>query len=439
MKGEKNTMDKTFQPPEPQNPWKNRGALPSIPPIRRILAALVITLSAAALPLCTSESVSIAVLALLFAYTVWVGRAPGPITLILLTAVAATFFFGSFSVGVVLLALIVGSATLAWLLTSLDSPIRYLALLLPLVGGAVSLPFVTDWRMACLSVVFLPAGLFLAVATLRGARRTSAICAVSGGLLLVVAAALFLHLWQTCGSLNREAIVAYIGGLRNGLAEELFSLRDQLLEIAKQDGTEQGAALYQSISETMTDESLTSLVQAFFNLIPAFAVILCNIIAFEAQYFLNLTYQTSGWRAVLTRESCLFSMSFSAAILYTVSFVMTIFVPDGSLLFAVVQNLSLILLPGFCVIGLGALLPMISGARGGLRVALILGLGALFCCSTMTALYILAIWGAYLTLTLPLRLKMMQKMMEEEARRKADAPNDENDREDRDDDQDGSR
>jgi len=99
-----------------------------------------------------------------------------------------------------------------------------------------------------------------------------------------------------------------------------------------------------------------------------------------------------------------------SAVIYAVTFILTLLIPSSSMASAVVQNISLILLPGFCVLGVQGILLSLAQARGGMRVFLLLFFGSMLCCYTGGALYILAMWGAYGRVMDALRRKMLEKL-----------------------------
>ncbi len=404
-------MNATPTQNEMRNPWEDRSALPAAGLGKTLITALVCLLTAFALPLCASMPVALGILAILFAYVVWMGRMPAAISLPLFTAAFAGIFLGGFTAGAVVLSLVVGAAALAWLLTV--PKWRRLAPLLPIAGAVLSFLFVNDIRISLIGLAFLPAGLLLAVAARLCKRRSAAICFAIAGLLISVLVAAALWIYKTCGALNLDVIKAYIDSLRQLMLDFLISTRDQLLEIAQKDGGEQAQELSEQIAEVMTLENLRTIVTQLFNLIPALVVVACSIIAFEAQSFLLAMYHNTGFSAVVTPEARVFTMSPVSAVVYTVAFVVTIFAPVTSMASAVAQTFSLILLPGFCLLGLQFFLPLLAHSRGGTRFFLIFICVAMLCCSPSNLLYILAMWGAYNILVLPLRLKMLKRMAEE--------------------------
>ncbi len=393
-----------------KNPWSDQGSIPKVATRHILLAAVACFVCAQSLPLCANEWVALGVLAFLFAYVAIAVRSPLAVTLVLVTAVAAVMVGGgSFAFGAIFLSLAVGVFTCAYLITVVRLP--YLVLLLPFAAGAVSYLLGCDLTVCLLSLAFLPAAALLAVATVKGCDRTSAICYTIAGMLASVIVVLLILVYQEYGHIGRSAIVGYIDTLRNGTIQALAMLRDEILAPMSQ--TAQDAATqeaYERFASLMNDEMLTEVVSLIFNILPAIAVVLCSIVAYEAQGMLNATYYATGLRQVITPASRIFTMSVTSALIYLLTFILTLFIPSSSMVSAVVQNICLMLLPGFCVLGVQSALLSLAQSKGGMRVFLLIFFGSMLCCYTGGALYIMAMWGAYGRLMQALRNKLLEKM-----------------------------
>lgn len=412
-----------------QNIWADRTMLPQVSTKYRVLAAVACFLCALAIPLCSSEPISLVILGLLFVYVALMTRTPLPIVLTLSTAFLAVTLASNFNVGfgggAVVLSLIVGTASCTWLITTMRLPI--LAILLPVLAGGVSYLWISDLRICLLALSFLPASLLLAYATLRSKTRASAICYGVVGLLISALILLGVIIWQECGSLSRDVIMTWVTNLREGLIADFIAAREDVLRIALEEGIDQNSTWVKLLTETLNDEAVRKTVEQTFYLMPAMAVVFCSVVAFEAQMLLNCFYRTAGLGVVLTKEATFFTMSLTSAILYSITFLLRIFLPVTSLAGATVQNISMILMPGLCVVGVIATLPMLARSNGSAKTFLLLMLAFMICCYPGGALYILAMWGAYTVVTHYLRTKMIQKMKENGV-----DPDEFNDRDDRD-------
>jgi hypothetical protein len=345
------------------------------------------------------------VLLVLFGYVIVAVRTPATVLSVLLSAVLPVLLIGTFASGALMLSCIVGVACGTWLVTVHKR--AFWTLLLPVASFGISFAITGDWMLSAIALFPIPAIVLLRIAVLRGEKRTTAICFAEGGLLLSLVILIGAWLYTACKSLDQAAIAAYIESLRQELTQLLMSVRDVLLENLKVAG-ESNPAAYERLAASMSDATLLGIVQQLFNLIPAFAVVVCSIIAYEAQMLLNFIYRFTGMKQVVTPVSFVFTMSIPAAVLYMVSFFVSVFATGSSLAVALMDNLCLMLLPGFLLVGFGSMLTAFAAMkRNGGGFLLILAF-ALLCCCSSSALYLLALWGANMVLTAPLRRKMMQ-------------------------------
>jgi hypothetical protein len=397
-----------YQPTAPQfdNPWKDRSKFEPMPKGRTALQMAMLVLSSLALPLSLfHEAVAPVVLLVLFGYVIVAVRTPATVLSVLLSAVLPVLLIGTFASGALMLSCIVGVACGTWLVTVHKR--AFWTLLLPVASFGISFAITGDWMLSAIALFPIPAIVLLRIAVLRGEKRTTAICFAEGGLLLSLVILIGAWLYTACKSLDQAAIAAYIESLRQELTQLLMSVRDVLLENLKVAG-ESNPAAYERLAASMSDATLLGIVQQLFNLIPAFAVVVCSIIAYEAQMLLNFIYRFTGMKQVVTPVSFVFTMSIPAAVLYMVSFFVSVFATGSSLAVALMDNLCLMLLPGFLLVGFGSMLTAFAAMkRNGGGFLLILAF-ALLCCCSSSALYLLALWGANMVLTAPLRRKMMQ-------------------------------
>ena len=195
---------------------------------------------------------------------------------------------------------------------------------------------------------------------------------------------------------------------------QLISARDSLLAVTSEiEMDEQMRETYDQLRVTMSDDVLRTTVGILFNVVPALVTMLCSILAFLAQMILNATYRRTGLDKVLTPAATTFTMSGTAAVLYMIAFVLILLVSDSTMAGAVIQNVALILTPGFCVMGIYDLRQMLLRMRNHSRMWFVIFLGASLClCSGASALYVLAMWGAYGVVMHLLKEKLMQKMQD---------------------------
>ena len=376
------------------NPWKSRDEFSAVDKRAILFSILALFLSALVIPLCHYEPLCFAVLAYLFFYVVVMARSPLPVSILLVTVFAAvslsSIFTYRFAVGALLLAMVVGVGATAFLLTVLKR--GWITLLLPFAACIVAYLFTESAPLSLLSFAFLPAGILLALATRLGKGRTTAICFAEAGLLLALLAGLgFLLLRE-----SREAgleLTQYISSMRESIFEAAVEFRTAMQSFLEEN-PEMNDEMAGQLMSILTDEFFRESIRLVFNLLPAILCVLCSIIAFEGQLLLNASYRSVGWVRVLTPEARIFTMSLPAAVIYFVSFVITLFSKSDSLAMAVIQNLNLLLMPGFCVVGTNLLLLSLARAKGGARLLFLVLAAALLCCNVGGGLYLLALFGA---------------------------------------------
>lgn len=380
----------------PNNPWTDRASLPAVSGKHLFTAALACFLCALGLPLSMLwEGVAFVLVGVALVYLVAMGRTPATTALIMITAIAATLLGGGVFAGAFVLGLIVGTAAFAFLFTTARSTV--FAVVLPALAAVACYALTRDVRLSLVALSFLPAGLLLSLATLTGKGRTTAICFAVGGLLAVIVAWLVYAVYRKTGDFDGAHIRAFVENAREGMERLLFEARDRLLESAESavKDTETQEA-YDRFAATMSDDVLRRTVAGVFNVIPGLVAVACSIVAFEAQTLLNATYGSAGLSRVLTNAARFFTMSLSSAVLYCIAFLMTLFVSGSSMVGAVAENLALILLPGFFMIGAQGFLLTLTRTKGNGRIPIFLILFALLCCcASGSMLYLVALWGAY--------------------------------------------
>lgn len=396
-------------------PWRDRSALPALHRSDVVLALIAIVVCALGVALYAYEQIAFFILLLLFVYTVMTVRSVGATAIILLTAVISSLLFFSLSWAALVLSLIVGTGTLAWLLTVLRRP--YLPPICLAVAYVVAGLITESALDALLTLAFLPAGVLLAAATVTHQRRTTAICYAIGGFLITLGILLAIVLMHVCGTLEPGAIKEYLNGLYDEIVGGAVYFRDEFLKYMESTLAAEGAYNAEEIAQLISQfremtgtPVVQSLVSVLFSILPALAVIVCSILGFEAHVVLNATYFRTGWKRVLTPRAMIFSMSLPAAILYVVSFFVTLFFGGDTLLGAAMQNLCLILLPGFCIMGWGALLGTLHRSKGGAKILWLVFFALMICFAGAMSLFLLALWGSNTVLMAALQLHMLKKM-----------------------------
>ena len=166
--------------------------------------------------------------------------------------------------------------------------------------------------------------------------------------------------------------------------------------------------LTEALNTLLSESTVNGLISQLYGILLGITVALCGILSYEAQLFLNLTYLKNGWKQVVTPATCVFTMSLTAAVLYLLGFVVLLFFGSYSIFTVLMQNVCIMLLPGFCVLGFWNSL-QIKMAKGGGKVFLILLTVLALCCVGFSALYILAILGASSVILGAIQRKIQKK------------------------------
>ncbi len=385
------------QAPPTASPWESTEALPRISPMRLLGAAAVTVLCAVAVPASFAfpNVLPLLLLVLLSAYTVVAVRHPGTVAFLLVAAFSLSFFVG-YSVSAALLSLVVGMGSLSWLLTVTKR--GYWFALLPAVAAGALLIATGEPILSLSALLFLPAAGLMSYATRNEKGRTSTILHAQLGLLLMLLLGAVLLLWKNTGEVSIQALTAALDGMRREALEGLVAFREEAIRLFEETLPNASDAelseLIASFRTSFSDTLLQNAVSLVFNLIPGIVAMLCGIVAYLSHLFLCGAYYAVGWRRVLTPAACLFTMSVVSAVIYFVAFLVLLLDASGSLFAVVMENICLILLPGFCVIGVAAFRARLHTAKGGARIFWILMLFLLVCCSGPAALFLLALWGA---------------------------------------------
>lgn len=403
-------MEEKIRLQEGRNPWEDREKIPAPTPFLTALSLLALAVSSLQMVQPFGEWVSLLLTGLLFAYVVLVARTPGLVTPLLLTAAIPVLFGMSFSVSAFLLSVAAGTASIAFLCTA---PRRgYLGLLIPAAVFAGTWILSGELWLALGALGLIPGGVLLAVATRRGASRTSAITMAGAGMALSVAIPVLILLIIDSRALGID-VPAYVRHLQDLLADQMIALRDEWFALMTAEPELQTPELTEQLEQMkklLTDDLLRNMVlPTVVALLPGLLLGGSAILGFEAQLLLTASYRRAGLASVITKDSVMLTMSLPSAILYILALMLVMFASANGILWAVAANLFLMLLPGFLLVGARSLLVLFAKAQNG-RIFLLIAVAALFCCNFLGGFLVLSLWGATGTAMLPLREKLLKSM-----------------------------
>ena len=357
--------------------------------------------------------------AILFVYTVIAVRNAGAVIQILLASLIVTGITFLPVGGAVVLALIHGTGTLAWLFMVLP---KYKWAPIGLLAAAYGLGvLVTANAVAPLfALAFLPAAVLMAWAHARDIGRTNTVLHTLLGFLIVALASLCVILWRTYGSINYDVLLGFVNELKTlfvTITTEMSKMFWETLEAVAtpsalaSESWEEFRTVYET---TFSESSLRQLADYFMGLAPALVGVPTLILSYLANVVLLRKYYNTEWRAQMTPAACSLTVSPATGVIYFVCFLIAMFVEEQSVFLMAVSNMYFLLMPCLCLTGVNAILQNARRARGWMGVTSILFLVAVVCCMGTGSFYFVALWGAYVTVSNALHQKILQKMKEQD-------------------------
>ncbi|HBF15165.1 MAG TPA: hypothetical protein DDW30_05705 [Clostridiales bacterium] len=400
----------------PREPLKTTNGAPATR--ENVLAAILFAIASITVPVSlTKPWVGMGLwAAMLVGSVVLLRRMRLGVTLTLLVSLAAFLLSGAYLfVGPLVTALAVGTFAGAFLMTSLEKP--YLACLSPLLATAVAVAFTQDPLLIVSALALLPAAALTAFATKRKMGRSSIICFGAGGLLGTALILFAVALARTEAGFSIETVRSLLDTWKAAVLADQIEMRNALLEMLERAYENSGAAGTQSAQtmmdyyrRLMSDAALESELTRIFNVLPGAVAAAALIAAFLGQRLLLDSYDAAGMRSLVTPESEFLVLSLPAAITYVVCLILQL-IFDTSYAVPVVtaENLLVILTPGLCAVGWGALTRFYRSVPPRGRGALIVPAIALLCCASSSILYVLAAYGAYATIFSAVRRAILRR------------------------------
>ncbi len=212
----------------------------------------------------------------------------------------------------------------------------------PVASFLLALGITGDLMRAFSTLILVPFALVVALALRLKLSRTASIAALSATLLVGFGVALLFVLLPRGGSLSVEAIRDLVLSLRDTLCAELAAVADY-------------AAASGLLAKTLTEQDLLPLVNSALRLLPATLIVAVEILSYLG-CLIAITLRASQFpNAELPAECRIFRMSAPSAVLFLVSFALSL-LPLGKndtvgVLLISALNLFVILLPGLALCG----------------------------------------------------------------------------------------
>jgi hypothetical protein len=272
-----------------------------------------------------------------------------------------------------------------------------LLIALPVLTYLVAFLLCGDPLVALLSLPAFPTAYVLGRKIMQNEGRVSAICAAA--LMYGCCAVLFGAIaWRLS---DLPMTVDAIGDLFADLHAELVTVTLQ------SDYTRLLADVYAQANLPLTD-LISQLITLTLMLTPALFSWLLMALAYAAQHLCVMSYEPLGMKSLCTLVSRRFIMSIPSALIFLVCAVMSIFPPEQlTLVYAVSQNLWLILFPGMIIVGAWSMYASYRSRPSAFTIVLYL-VGALV--APPLFLLFVALSGATTTLTRPLMLRLAAHM-----------------------------
>lgn len=295
-----------------------------------------------------------------------------------------------------LLAMVVGTGTFSWLIAYVRSP--YLAII-PVLAYSVTTVITKSWFGSMLALIFAIPALALAISFINGSERLSAISSTSAAFtLLTILGAIFAMLYFR-GELPISAFRDIARDFTENIAQVFATTEVELL-----DGR---------VQTMFTEEEAYNIALRVVTLAPAILIVSYNAIAFFAQRLQFSLVRATMTEDALTSKMLAFVVSPGAGIVYFLAFLISNFTnstPLGYAVSTVCQNIFVILLPA--LMGMGAMYFFALAAERRIKsgsLFIILFVILLFF-NYQIAVLLLACFGAYASVALPLAAYLKAKM-----------------------------
>ncbi len=270
-----------------------------------------------------------------------------PILPYVLLLVLILFTFGTpLAVGLVA-AFFAGLCLYAVLLSRYRSPLLGA---IPLLAYALCLVITGSFTLSLLALGSLPASLTLAFVLHKRQTRIGSIVRVTTALLATLVVALGAILFFSLGVRSVQELRDWIEQLRTSLIGFTMDALTTALQTVGSQLSEEADSLL-GISPATMEQYVTLTVTYVFNLAPAIAVLLANLVSFASHSLGTVLYMASGEvSAEDARRMHLFRMNTASAVIFYVCLLPSLLLTDEyAYLGNAALNLSLIVAPGLCL------------------------------------------------------------------------------------------
>lgn len=367
--------------------------------IRLLPSVIVVLVSAFAIPFVSNIYMDIAASGLCAVFLIATAKKKIPVLLMLLLLGGIFGLPGGLPMITLILALIAGTGTYSWLISYTRSP--YLAII-PVFAYSVTTVITKNWFGSMLTLVFAVPALMLALSFMSKAGRLGTICRTSAAFLLTVAAAIVLSMFYFRGEFRIDVLKEYANGFTLSIADIFAEIEVELIN--------------GEIQAVFSETEAYNMALRIVTLSPAIVILFFNAISFFAQRLQFTLVRATFGEEVLTGKMLAFITSPGAGIVYILSFListLTSSTPLGHTVNTVCQNLFVILVPALFGMGIMYFFAKASSRRIRAVPLIVLGVIVLTFLNTQAALLLVACFGAYASIAIPLTAYWKEKFNKE--------------------------
>ena len=366
----------------------------------RLLPAIIVVLaSALALPFASNLYVGIAASGVCSFFLIATAKKKIPILLMLLLLIGTLGLPDGLPLITILLALIVGTGTYAWLLSYAPSP--YLAII-PVLAYSAATVITKNWFGSLLALSFAIPALILAHSFKTKASRIGGICRTSAAFIIIACAGVVAALFYFTGEFKVDVLRDLADTLTKSISEVFLNTKIDLI-------SGETEALF-------TEDEAYNMALRIVTLFPAIAVLFFNSVSFFAQKLqFSLIKETVGENAISGR-SIAFILSPFAGGAYVLSFLISTLTNSSPLdktVNTVCQNIFVILTPALMGMGIMYFFAKMAIKRVKAGPLIIIGVLVLLFFNTQAALMLVSCFGAYASVSIPILTYLKEKSSKE--------------------------
>lgn len=362
-----------------------------VSPLRLLPALFIVLIASLAIPFAFNTAISIlssGVCALTILVSARKKISAGLLIMILILLFGVSSGLPMISI---ILSLIVGTGTLAWLIGYTRSP--YVAIV-PVLAFSITTIISKSYVGALLALFFVLPALALAVSFKKGSGRVSALARSGAFFSFTIVTAIAIYQFYFLGEIN-------VTSMRHFAMDFTNSLRDIFSSI--QIETQTGVVSY------FTEKEAYNMALQIVSLAPAIVAVFFNVISFFAQKLQYSLIRLTEGEARLSPTSRAFVVSPFAGATFWLAFVVSSVTDSSSMGYAlttVCDNVIIILAP--CLIGMGLMYYFSAKLLGHRRLTttLLVIFVILAFLNVSLALLLVACLGAYASISIPLSNKL---------------------------------